>query len=112
MRSPNAILVTDLHAVLARDPLIVDVREAWEVQRASLRGVKVHHYPLSAFDVWQERIREELPREQPIYVLCHHGIRSAQMAQWLCTQGFAQVVNIQGGIDAWARQVDPDVGVY
>ncbi|PLZ34411.1 rhodanese-related sulfurtransferase, partial [Fischerella thermalis WC559] len=45
-------------------------------------------------------------------VLCHHGIRSAQMCQWLVNQGFTNVKNISGGIDAYSMLVDPSIPVY
>ena len=54
----------------------------------------------------------ELDPERPIACLCHHGMRSGQVVQFLLNNGFTQVVNIHGGIDAWSRERDPGVPVY
>ena len=54
----------------------------------------------------------ELDRERPIACLCHHGARSAQVAQFLIQNGFTDVVNIHGGIHAWSQELDPGVPVY
>jgi rhodanese-related sulfurtransferase len=51
-------------------------------------------------------------KEAEIVVFCHHGMRSAQVVAWLRGQGWTNVLNMNGGIDAWARQVDPSVGLY
>jgi rhodanese-related sulfurtransferase len=54
----------------------------------------------------------ELDAAQPVLSLCHHGMRSLQVAAFLERQGFEQVFNIAGGIDAWSRQVDASVPLY
>jgi rhodanese-related sulfurtransferase len=54
----------------------------------------------------------ELPRDKALAVMCHHGGRSAQATAWLRNQGFDQATNVAGGIDAWARSVDPTVSRY
>jgi rhodanese-related sulfurtransferase len=54
----------------------------------------------------------ELNPDQPIACLCHHGMRSQQVANFLVQNGFDEVVNLQGGIDAWSREVDPSVPRY
>jgi rhodanese-related sulfurtransferase len=53
-----------------------------------------------------------LDKEATVVVFCHHGIRSAQVAAWLLDQGWQSVYNLAGGIDAYARQVDPSIGFY
>ena len=55
---------------------------------------------------------EELDDEAPIVCICHHGARSANVAMFLESRGFKQVFNLQGGIDAWSRQVDAAVPTY
>ncbi len=45
-------------------------------------------------------------------VICHHGARSMRVAMWLAQQGFRDVINLRGGIDAWARDIDPAMPVY
>jgi rhodanese-related sulfurtransferase len=54
----------------------------------------------------------ELDPTQPVLSLCHHGMRSLQVAHFLERQGFEQVFNIAGGIDAWSREVDASVPLY
>ena len=54
----------------------------------------------------------ELDRNAEIFVLCHHGMRSAHVADYLAEQGFTRVGNVTGGIDAWALMVDPSVPRY
>jgi rhodanese-related sulfurtransferase len=55
----------------------------------------------------------ELPRDRPIVVMCHHGVRSAHVVAYLReAHGFEQVVNLSGGIDAWSCDVDPRVPRY
>ena len=93
--------------------ILLDVREAPELQLANL-GDGVTWVPLSELAA---RRLEALPaamadKGQQVLVLCHHGNRSAQVAAWLMTQGWTNVWNVAGGIDAWARQVDRSVGVY
>lgn len=91
-------------------PLVLDVREPWELQTAS---VKPEGFELRAIPMRTVPARLlELDRHQPIAVLCHHGGRSAQVVQFLEGQGFTQVVNIHGGIHAWSQQRDPSIPVY
>ena len=54
----------------------------------------------------------ELPRQHPLVVMCHHGGRSDQVAQYLRGNGFTNVHNLAGGIDAWALLMDPDMARY
>ena len=86
---------------------LVDVREAWELELARLAGAV--HIPMQEIPFEVERLKE-LP--QPLVMLCHAGIRSAQCAAYLSNQGFTEVYNLQGGIHVWAEQIDPDVGFY
>jgi rhodanese-related sulfurtransferase len=91
-------------------PIVLDVREPWEVQTASVRadGFELRHMPMASIPV---RLAE-LPKDRPIACLCHHGGRSAQVAHFLHRQGFDDVVNIAGGIHAWAHELDPSVPQY
>jgi rhodanese-related sulfurtransferase len=82
-------------------PLLLDVRTADEVARCTLPQAR--HIPLAALP---ER-HAELPTDQPIIVYCHHGGRSARAVAWLQAAGYQHVVNLSGGIDAWAAQLDP-----
>ena len=77
-------------------------------------GQGVVHVPLSQLVA---RRQAALPpalaeREAEVVVFCHHGQRSSQVAAWLRGLGYTQVFNMDGGIDAWARTIDPSVGIY
>lgn len=91
-------------------PVVLDVREPWELQTASVRP--------EAFDLVAIPMNEvparlaELPQDRPIACLCHHGARSQRVAMFLAQQGYADVANIAGGIDAWSRELDPGVPRY
>ena len=54
----------------------------------------------------------ELPKDQEIVVVCHHGVRSQQVANYLERQGFTRLNNLVGGINAWAHEVDPKMSTY
>ncbi len=87
--------------------LLLDVRNADEIARCSLPDFL--HIPVAQLG---QRLAELEPwRDQPIYCLCHHGGRS-RMAQTLLLRHGFQAININGGIDAWARQVDPGMVRY
>jgi rhodanese-related sulfurtransferase len=89
---------------------LIDVREPQEEAIASLPGFTL--FPLSQSEQWMAPLLEQLDPHGETYVLCHHGMRSAQMCQWLMSQGFTAVNNIQGGIEAYAIEVDPSVPRY
>ena len=86
---------------------VLDVREPWECDVAKIAGSK--HIVMG--DV-PARFNQELDPEDHIVVVCHHGVRSMNVTAWLRQQGFEKVQSLQGGIDRWARQVDPSVPVY
>lgn len=88
------------------DLVLLDVREPEELALASIDGAL--HIPMG--DV-PGRLHE-LDPEKEIVVVCHHGIRSASVVQFLAQRDFARVVNLAGGIDAWSRIVDPSVPRY
>ena len=90
-------------------PVLLDVREGWEVQTASTQpeGMDLLHIPMQTIPA---RLHE-LDKTRPIACLCHHGSRSMQVASFLMQHGF-EVVNVAGGIHAWSAQVDPSIPVY
>lgn len=93
-----------------RKPLVLDVREVPELQVASVRadGFELVHIPMSQL---QARLPELSP-ERPVACLCHHGMRSQQVAMYLARNGFDEVANLAGGIDAWSLERDPSVPRY
>lgn len=86
--------------------VILDVREMGELEAASLDDVL--HMPLMTVP----SRTDDIPRDVPVVVMCHHGIRSMNAVQWLKANGFDNVVNLTGGINAWAKEIDPSVGSY
>jgi rhodanese-related sulfurtransferase len=86
-------------------PAILDVREAWEHELCALPGAR-----LIPLDELGARAGELDPARE-VVVYCHHGQRSAAAVQWLRRQGIP-AVNLEGGIDAWALEVDPAVRRY
>ncbi|GJP65409.1 hypothetical protein CLOP_g22294 [Closterium sp. NIES-67] len=89
---------------------LVDVREPREVELAAIPGFTV--LPLSQFGQWGPTVADTLDPHTDTYLLCHHGIRSQQMAEWLKSQGFTRLYNIAGGIDAYSLRVDPSIPRY
>lgn len=86
---------------------LLDVREPWEYETARLEGSK--HIPMGDIP---SRAHQELDPEEHIIVMCHHGVRSLTVANWLRQQGFEKAQSMRGGIDGWARTVDPKVPIY
>jgi adenylyltransferase/sulfurtransferase len=110
-RNEDAIPTMSAHELKrkmdGREPFeLIDVREAFEYEIARIDGAKL--IPLGEI---AERA-DELPRERPIVVHCHSGQRSAQAVRLLLQRGFATVFNLEGGIDAWSDQIDPNVPKY
>lgn len=108
------ISVEELEKHLQSDPKpsiqLIDVREPEEI--AIARIPEFSNYPLSQYAQWSEQILVQLDPEKETLVMCHHGVRSAQMCQWLMRQGFTDVKNVVGGIDAYSTYVDPTVPRY
>jgi rhodanese-related sulfurtransferase len=87
-------------------PLVIDVREAWELQLASIPDVV--HVPMN-----QVPARfGEFAKDVETIVMCHAGGRSMRVAQFLAGQGFTNVANLAGGIAAWSEAIDATVPQY
>jgi len=87
-------------------PLILDVREPWEYNVCRIEPSKL--IPMGQIP----NFFEQLDPQQEIVVLCHHGIRSLQVCKFLEHHGFTRLYNVFGGIDAWAKEVDPTMDQY
>jgi rhodanese-related sulfurtransferase len=87
-------------------PLLLDVREPWEFDICCIDGSI--NMPMGQVP---QRL-DELPSGEEIIVICHHGVRSQQVIRYLQQQSLDRLVNLDGGVDAWARSVDPDMPVY
>ncbi len=107
MRGPSEIDPIELKRRLSKGdkPLILDVREPWEIATASIAGTV--NIPMGDIP---SRLAE-LDSNRELIVMCHHGVRSAQVAMYLARNGFAKVLNLTGGIDDWS-EVDPSVPRY
>ncbi len=95
-------------------PIVLDVREPWELQTASVTpdGFTLLHVPMQSIPAQLDDLQKTYGADQPIACLCHHGMRSQQVANYLAQHGFTDVVNLQGGIAAWAQQLDTSVPQY
>ena len=94
--------------------ILLDVREPDEIARVHLEDERVTYAPLSEL---ARKGLEALPQPArdpaaEIVVFCHQGSRSMQVALWLQQQGWQNITSLQGGIDAYAIQVDPSIGRY
>ena len=87
-------------------PVLLDVREPWEFERCRIAGSQL--LPMREIPAR----KEEIEPEAEVVVICHHGSRSMQVAMFLERNGFARVHNLAGGVDAWAKTVEPSMPVY
>ena len=109
-QSMRQMSVQQLHSMMAAEPearpRLLDVREPWEYALARIEGSQ-----LLPMQTVPDQI-DQIDKTHPTVVICHHGMRSLQVVAFLERQGFENLHNLQGGIDAWARQVDTRVAVY
>jgi rhodanese-related sulfurtransferase len=104
--SPSEFMERWPEATKRNEMVLLDVREPIELTLASVHGAR--HIPM--MDV--PKHVDELPRDKPLVVMCHAGARSRRVAEFLASQGFEQVFNLRGGIDAWSREIDRSVPRY
>jgi rhodanese-related sulfurtransferase len=104
------ITCSETHQRLNSDnpPLLVDCRERDEHELVHIAGAML--LPMSEITVRADELAKQ--KDDPIVVYCHHGMRSAQVVQWLRTQGFTDTQSMAGGIDAWAVDVEPGMARY
>ncbi len=110
------VSVQDLAEKLAADAdfILLDVRELHEIGTVSIEPKQLVILPLS------ELARKQLPalvekgfeKDAEIVVMCHHGVRSAQVTAWMRQNGWTDVWSLEGGIDAYAHEIDPEIGFY
>lgn len=107
------ISVTELADRMAQAPKswqLIDVREPEELEIAQIDGFT--NLPLSQFANWSGQVQTQFDPHAETIVLCHHGVRSAQMCYWLQSQGFTDVKNVSGGIEAYSVRVDDAIPRY
>ena len=104
----NDIMPKDLKARLdAGEALqIIDVREYWEVNLGTIEGAI--HIPMNDIPY----SLDEIPDDKPVIFMCHTGVRSAQVTEWVKRQGRENVLNLVGGIERWSREIDPSIPRY
>ena len=103
------ITVTELKERLERHnekPMLLDVREPWEVAVCSFDNAI--HIPMREIPTSLHQV----PANENLVVVCHHGVRSLQVMAWLRGNGFDRAASLRGGINAWARAVDPTMATY
>jgi rhodanese-related sulfurtransferase len=110
------ITVTDLSDKLKSGDtfILLDVREPDELGYAKVTDKRLDATPMSRLAREGTKAMSEAAQSQDatVYVMCHHGNRSAQVTAWLAQQGWKNVFNVRGGIDEYARKIDPSVGLY
>jgi rhodanese-related sulfurtransferase len=82
---------------------IIDIRESWELQQSRLD--EAIHIPMN--DIPDSL--DQIPTDKPVVIMCHLGQRSAMVVDWMIGQGYDNLYSLEGGIDAWADEVDPSV---
>jgi len=107
MRQFSASQLKDWLADAGRDkPVLLDVREPWEFATCRIAGSI--SMPMRGIPARYHELR----RDQDIVMVCHHGARSFQAGMFLEQMGFTGIINLQGGVAAWARDVDPTMPTY
>ena len=107
---PWEILPAELAAALGGDapPLLIDCRNDGELAVASVEAAM--HVPMSDVKARLPELEEHL--EDPVVVMCHHGVRSLQVVAFLRESGFADARSLAGGIDRWSLEIDPTIPRY
>jgi rhodanese-related sulfurtransferase len=106
MRQMNAKDLKNYLETVPELPVLLDVREPWEFQTCHIEGSL--HVPMGQIP----QAYKQLDPSKEIVVICHHGMRSLQVGQFLEKAGFKNIINLSGGVDAWAREVDANMPVY
>jgi rhodanese-related sulfurtransferase len=94
--------------------VLLDVRETWELQRAAIQDARLEVRPLSELakaGVQGLPLAAQSP-DAEIYVLCHQGVRSADVTSWLVSLGWTRTFSVSGGIEAYSTRIDSSVGSY
>jgi len=94
--------------------VLIDVREAWEIEQAHIGDERVALVPMSKISQERENAfpQEARDPQTQIVVMCHHGVRSANVTAWMRQQGWKNAVSLRGGIAEYAEKIDPSVGMY
>lgn len=104
----QSVSPTELEEMLrgGQGPRLIDVRDPWEFDVCRIGGSE--NIPMGEL---MGRL-DTLGKDDPIVVICHHGTRSHQVAAYLDSLGYINTMNLEGGVDAWSRVVDPEMPQY
>lgn len=105
MRNLDSAQIQQL-LIAQHDVLLLDVREKWEFEICHIEASQ--NIPMGNIP----DVIDELNADVETVVICHHGARSLQVAMFLEGKGFSDVINLDGGVDAWAKTVDPNMQQY
>jgi rhodanese-related sulfurtransferase len=86
--------------------ILIDVREYWEFELCSIEGAQL--MPMSSI----VQTYAQLDKDAHLAIYCHHGVRSLRVIHFLQSQGYENLINLQGGIDAWSSEIDSSVAKY
>ena len=95
--------------VKGEEAVLIDVREPEEYAIARIDGARL--IPMQSIPEELQKLKE-LAGESKLVILCHHGVRSLQVASWLRGQGLEKSYSVAGGIDRWSQEIDPTVPRY
>ena len=119
MAYENPVPEIDVHALAEKlksdeEFVLLDVRELVELDRAKITDSRLEIQPMSRLANQGVNALPEAAKslDAEIYVICHHGVRSADVTRWLISQGWTNVFSVRGGINAYARSIDKTVGLY
>ena len=87
-------------------PLLLDVREQWEWDKCHFDTARLLPMGQIMANI------DSLDKTAEMVIICHHGIRSMQVARYFESIGFERVINLKGGIDAWAKTIDSAMAQY
>ncbi len=90
----------------AKKPVLLDVREPWEYERCHIENSKL--VPMREVP----STLQDLDPDEEIVVICHHGIRSRAVANYLTQNDYSNVINLSTGLDGWARDIDTSMPIY
>ena len=91
-------------------PLLLDVREPWEFEYCHIEGSVL--IPMGELASELETLQDEVDHDREIIMICHHGIRSRQMGYYMEQAGYKNITNLDGGVEAWAENVEPSMKRY
>jgi rhodanese-related sulfurtransferase len=106
MREFKATELKDYLARAPKPPLLLDVRQPWEYDICRLDNSTL--MPMATIPA----NLDQLDKDRETIVICHHGVRSRRVAYFLEQAGFTKVINLRGGVDGWARDVDTNMATY